>query len=179
MIGHSDFQSHLFRSFSERGAADPSLCFSVWKRSSNCRHLKHTSLPQVHEDRGRRSRWSDACCSEISTSQYIIYNIERDVRQLASSTCSQTFFPRAMVFFFLWSRTILLLTYRPQSGDRPDHLWLVPCTVVSKNVQRHLPKSHGFFLLFLSSTDWSESYRLSDTSCSRERTRSPILVINH
>jgi hypothetical protein len=28
------------------------------------------------EDRGHRSRWSDTCCSETPTAQYIIYNIK-------------------------------------------------------------------------------------------------------
>jgi hypothetical protein len=43
------------------------------------------TLQILIEDRGRRSRWSDACCSETPTDQYIIYNTKIVVRKLASS----------------------------------------------------------------------------------------------
>jgi len=44
----------------------------------------HVSAQGI-EDRGHRSRWSDACCSETPTAQYIIYNIKRAVWKLVSS----------------------------------------------------------------------------------------------
>ena len=34
-------------------------------------------LPRASRIRGHRSRWSEACSSEISTAQYIIYNIKK------------------------------------------------------------------------------------------------------
>jgi hypothetical protein len=53
------------------------------------RHHTHCSVEYVSvqdiDDRGHRSRWSDTCCSETPTVQYIIYYTKRTVRNLVSS----------------------------------------------------------------------------------------------
>ena len=38
--------------------SSPSIVFTVWKRSSNCRHFNTQVSAQVIEVRGHRSRWS-------------------------------------------------------------------------------------------------------------------------
>ena len=63
----------------EQGAAAPSpssMC-GLGRRVVES-GTAHVSV-QVIEDRGHRSRLSVTCCSETSTEQYIIYNINRTV----------------------------------------------------------------------------------------------------
>jgi hypothetical protein len=95
--------------------------FSVWGRG---RQVVETSTVHVSdqgiEDRGHRSRWSDACCSETPTDQYIIHNIKRDVWELVLS-CENDSVVRTQEF--------LLPLPRSPSDDTQDRTWTTHAVV--------------------------------------------------
>ena len=63
----------------ERGDTSPSLSQCVTQVDGLSKLEQHTCTVQGLEDRGHPSRWSEVMCSETSTAQHIIYNINRAV----------------------------------------------------------------------------------------------------
>ncbi len=141
----------------------PSTAFSVWKRSSSCRHLNSAHVCPGRRSRGHFSRCSETWSSETPTAQYIIYNIKKglfgDSRRPKNASPSrpshhqcltkdQT--PWAAPIYESTARTSqrirarerisdhVLAPSRPrsQSGGQPTHLPHLPRTGVKKPTRR-------------------------------------------
>ncbi len=67
----------LVRGVRDGPRCSPFTVFSVEEVVRVSKPEQCACLPRTSRIRGHRSRWSEACSSEISTAQYIIYNIKK------------------------------------------------------------------------------------------------------